>query len=80
MKKTLTILLMIAMLFAMGGCTGDPAQPPRRQGNPQPPDRNPRRPPPPRRRQPALWRPSLPGVSRPRPPLSPTLSQSRWPP
>ena len=28
MKKTLTMILMIAMLFAIGGCTGDPAQPP----------------------------------------------------
>ena len=34
MKKTLTILLMIAMLFAMGGCTGDPAQPPAPAGEP----------------------------------------------
>ena len=34
MKKTLTILLMIAMLFAMGGCTGDPAQPPAPPGEP----------------------------------------------
>lgn len=28
MKKTLTMALMLAMLFAVGGCTGDPAQPP----------------------------------------------------
>ena len=28
MKKNLTMILMLAMLFAMGGCTGDPAQPP----------------------------------------------------
>ena len=28
MKKILTIALMLAMLFAVGGCTGDPAQPP----------------------------------------------------
>ena len=34
MKKTLTILLMIAMLFAIGGCTGDPAQPPAPAGEP----------------------------------------------
>lgn len=28
MKKNLTIVLMLAMLFAIGGCAGDPAQPP----------------------------------------------------
>ena len=25
MKKNLTMILMLAMLFAIGGCTGDPA-------------------------------------------------------
>ena len=41
MKRILTMVLTLAMLTAMGGCTGDPAQPPASAAEPTASEREP---------------------------------------